>query len=266
LTPSPKEPDVSLDIVVPAYNEEHRIDRMLQAYRASFTDGDVRFLTALDRCSDGTADVVRRHAAEDSRVELHEYPKLGKGGVIMETFRRCAADFLAFVDADCATPPSELQRLVEAACHADGAIACRWHPTAVVPVRRPMARRVASAGFAVAVRCLFHLPYRDTQCGAKVLRRDVAAAIAPLLSSRDFLFDVDLLLVARSLGYDVIEVPTIWIDQDGSHLDAYHEAKRMAASLLRLWVHHHVLPVEPAAAPSPQLPVIDLSQVDRVAS
>jgi Glycosyl transferase family 2 len=95
---------VSLDIVVPAYNEEHRIDRMLQAYRASFTGGDVRFLTALDRCSDGTADVVRRHAAEDSRVELHEYPKLGKGGVIMETFRRCAADFLAFVDADCATP------------------------------------------------------------------------------------------------------------------------------------------------------------------
>lgn len=254
---------MSLDVVIPAHNEAHRIDRMLNAYRKAFVDSDVRFLVALDLCSDATAELVRRHATIDSRVEVHEYPKLGKGGVIMETFRRCSADYIAFVDADCATPPSELQRLVDVSANADGALASRWHPAAVVPVLRPMARRAASAGFAMAVRWLFHLPYRDTQCGAKVLRRDVAAAVAPLLSSRDFLFDVDLLLVARGLGLRLVEVPTVWIDQPGSRLDVVRDARRMASSLLRLYVHHRVLPVHPAAAA--QVRTIDVSEADLVA-
>jgi hypothetical protein len=97
------------------------------------------------------------------------------------------------------------------------------------------------------VRQLFDLPYRDTQCGAKVLRREVVEAVLPLLSSRDFLFDVDLLLVARALDYRIVEVPTIWIDREGSRLRVVHDSKRMVASSLRLWAHHLVAPVAPAA-------------------
>ena len=104
-----------LDIVIPAFNEEDRIDRTLRAYRAGVTEPRTRFLVALDSCTDGTADVVRSHADVDPRVELLEYPKLGKGGVIMESFRRCDADVIGFVDADCATPPAEFLRLVDVA-------------------------------------------------------------------------------------------------------------------------------------------------------
>ena len=100
-------------------------------------------------------------------------------------------------------------------------------------------------------------PYRDTQCGAKVLRREVIEAVLPLLSSRDFLFDVDLLLIARALDFRIVEVPTIWIDREGSRLRVVHDSKRMVASSLRLWAHHLVAPVAPAV-PSPmadRLPV-----------
>lgn len=97
--------------------------------------------------------------------------------------------------------------------------------------------------FALLVRRLFGLPYRDTQCGAKVLRRDAARLLVPLLSARDFLFDVDLLVAARSLGLQVAEVPTVRVDQDGSHLQAGRDGRRMALSALRLWLHSHVLPV-----------------------
>ena len=105
---------MSLDIVIPAHNEEQRIDRTLRAYRTGFPQADVRFLVALDGCDDHTSDVVRAHAADDDRVVLHEFPKLGKGGVLMETFRRCDAELVAFVDADCATPPAELARMTRA--------------------------------------------------------------------------------------------------------------------------------------------------------
>lgn len=237
-----------LDLVLPAHNEEHRIDRTLHEYRVALPQADTRFWVALDGCVDGTADVVRRHAADDPRVGWIEYPKLGKGGVLMEAFRACAAgdaELIGFVDADGATPPAELLRLVELTSgDADGAIASRRHPTSVTPGSRSLARRVTSAGFAFGVRRLFGVPFTDTQCGAKVLHADVVRRVAPLLSSRDFLFDVDLLHTAGRLGYHVVEVPTVWVDQDGSRLHATRDARRMLWSSLRLWLHHRVIPVE----------------------
>ena len=229
-----------LDIVMPAHNEEHRIDRTLDAYRAECPDDDVRLLVALDSCTDDTPGIVRRHAAEDHRVRMLEYPKLGKGGVIAETFGRSDADLVGFVDADGATPPRELLRLADAAAGVGGAIACRRHPAALLPAPRPLAREITSAGFASSVRTLMRLPYRDTQCGAKVLRRDVVDAVLPRLAARDLLFDVDLLATADELGHRVVEVPTVWIDQDGSRVSALGDSRRMGASLLRLWLRRRM--------------------------
>ncbi len=225
-----------LDIVIPAHNEEHRIDRTLHAYRAGCGGDGVRFLVACDACTDGTVDIARGHARDDARIEVLEYPKLGKGGVIAETFQRSDADLVGFVDADCATPPSELLRLADATLHADGAIASRHHPASVLPRRRPAMRRLTSAGFAFSVRRLLGLPYRDTQCGAKVLRRSAAERMIPHVGAKDFLFDVDLLLAARDTGHRVLEVPTVWIDQDGSRVDPVADTRRMGISLLRMWV------------------------------
>jgi glycosyltransferase involved in cell wall biosynthesis len=239
---------VRLDLVLPAHNEERRIDRTLGDYRTAVPGADVRFWVALDGCVDGTVDIVRRHAAEDPRVGWIEYPKLGKGGVLMEAFRACVeddAELIGFVDADGATPPAELLRLVDVvAAGSDGAIASRRHPTAVTPGPRSLARRVTSAGFAFGVRRLFSVPFADTQCGAKVLRADLVRRVAPLLSSRDFLFDVDLLHTAGQLGFRITEVPTVWVDQEGSRLRAGRDARRMLWSSLRLWLHHRVIPVE----------------------
>ena len=236
---------MSLDIVIPAHNEEQRIERTLRAYRAGFPQPDVRFHVALDGCRDRTADVVRAHAADDDRVVLHEYPKLGKGGVLMETFRRCDAELIGFVDADCATPPAELARMSRAAAGADGVIASRRLPASVTPGARGAGRTLTSTGFAWGVRTLFRLPYADTQCGAKVVHRHVAERVVPLMSSRDFLFDVDLLVVARRLGFDMVEVPTVWIDQQGSKLRATRDSLRMLASAGRLWIHHLTMPIAP---------------------
>jgi glycosyltransferase involved in cell wall biosynthesis len=231
-----------LDIVMPAHNEELRIDRTLHAYRSTLPHSGVRFLMALDSCSDATPEIVRRHAGEDRRVRVYEYPKLGKGGVIAETFRRSDADLVGFVDADGATPPRELMRLAWAASQApvDGAIASRRHPAALLPARRPLARLLTSAGFARVVRLLMRLPYRDTQCGAKVLRRDVVDDVLPHLAARDLLFDVDLLAAARERGWRVVEVPTVWIDQEGSRVSAVGDSRRMGTSLMRLWLRRHL--------------------------
>jgi glycosyltransferase involved in cell wall biosynthesis len=229
-----------LDIVMPAHNEQERIDRTLHAYRDGCPQPDVTFLVALDACTDGTAAIVRAHQRVDPRVRCIEYPKLGKGGVIAETFRRSRADLVGFVDADGATPPRELLRLADAARRTDGAIASRRHPASVLPARRPLAREITSAGFAGSVRVLMGLPYRDTQCGAKVLRREVVHDVLPHLAARDLLFDVDLLAAARERGWHIVEVPTVWIDQEGSRVSAVADSRRMGASLVRLWLRRRM--------------------------
>ena len=238
---------LSVDIVIPAHDEQHRIGRTLSAYRRRLPGAGVRFHLALDGCRDDTAEVVAEHRDDDDRVRIHEFPKLGKGGVLMETFRRCDAELVAFVDADCATPPAELARLIAAAAGHDGAIASRRLAASFTPGRRGTGRSLTSRGFAWGIRRCFGLPYADTQCGAKVLTRRAAARIVPLLSSRDFLFDVDLLLVAKQLRYDVVEVPTVWIDQAGSKIDVRRDARRMFAGAMRLWIHHHTIPIADAA-------------------
>lgn len=231
---------MQVDIVIPAYNEEDRIDRTLSVYRSRM-DGEARFIVACDGCTDATPQVVERHRREDDRVELLDLPKLGKGGVIREAFRHCDAEFIGFVDADAATPPEEFQRIVDAAARqADGAICSRRLPASIVPGRSSLARRIASAGFAAFIRGLFGLPFSDTQCGAKVFRRNVIEDVLPLLNSRGFEFDVDLLSVARKLGYDIVEVPSIWVDQEGSRVDLSSEAGRMAGTSLLTWAYQRM--------------------------
>lgn len=221
---------------------------------------------ALDSCSDGTAEIVAAHADVDPRVRYIEFPKLGKGGVTREALRHCDGGLVGFVDADGATPPHELFRLAEVALRFDGAIASRRHSASVTPAPRSVVRQAWSAGFATVARRLFRLPYADTQCGAKVLRADVMRDVLPLLTARDFLFDVDLLITARRLGYRIVEVPSIWIDQEGSKVRAVGDAVRMAAGSLVLWLQHRAHPVtskagrgpSPALAPRPgQSPGLD---------
>lgn len=250
-----------LDIVFPAHNEEARIDRTLTRYRRVLTGSRTSFVVALDGCEDGTAAVVARHAGDDARVRAVDLPKLGKGGALVEAIRGCAAPVVAFTDADGATPPMELLRLAEhvGSGSTDLAIASRRLPASVTPARRAAGRRLTSTGFAAGIRTLFGIAHADTQCGAKALSSSAARQIVPLLSSRDFLFDVDLLVTAHRLHLRIEELPIVWVDQWGSKVDVARDTRKMAASALRLWIHHRVLPVQhrPAPVDDPE-EVIDL--------
>ena len=68
-------------------------------------------------------------------------------------------------------------------------------------------------------------------------RRATCSRASP---SRDLLFDVDLLAAARDAGWRVVEVPTVWIDQEGSRVSAVADSRRMGTSLLRLWLRRRV--------------------------
>lgn len=208
-----------LSIVLPAHNEEHRIAPTLRAYAEHF-QGAAELIVVVNGSTDQTAEVVDRirSAFPEAIRSIVVVEAIGKGGAIQRGWREARGSVLGFVDADGATTPLEFDRLVGRLDGHDGVIASRWMRGATVYHRTSLLRKLASQGFIAVTHLLFRLPYHDTQCGAKLFRRSVVTRLLPHMRNRDMTFDVELLVLARRLGYDVIEVPTVWTDQSSSVL------------------------------------------------
>lgn len=229
---------MKLSIVIPAYNEEHRLMPTLERY-AGFMEQrygpDVELIVAVNGSRDRTAEVARKGARRFSsvRVLVDERP-IGKGGAIMMGFREARGELIAFVDADGSTSPEAFDDLVTHLGEADVIIASRWIPGAVIEPRQPLARRVASRIFNTLVRLLFRVKIWDTQCGAKLLRREVVERVMPHLGLTRWAFDVDLLFQARRAGFRIVERPTVWRDAAGSRLNVGRASCEMFVAIVRL--------------------------------
>lgn len=230
----------NLTIVLPAHNEEHRIGPTLRDYLAYFNDSQTEFIVVLNGCTDRTAkvvaDVQRRMKRTVKVIDVAD--AIGKGGAVRAGFLAARGRLVGFVDADGATTAEEYERLVQALGTADGVIASRWLPQSRVYNRTSPLRKVTSLGFVVIAKSLFGLPYRDTQCGAKVFRRKVITSIASSLVTQDMAFDVELLVRARAAGFTVKEVPTIWTDQTSSTVPSSpFKLARTSFRILRSLIH-----------------------------
>lgn len=213
--------DSSLLLLIPAYNEEDRLEPVLRDYAEYFKrhyTGKFQVVVVLNGCVDDTIGVVRRVAREYPSISALEFPApIGKGGALIEGLKLAPlADFIGYVDADGATDPPALHDLVRHMGEADCAIGSRWVPGAVLHQAQSRKRRFASRLFHAVVQFFFWMGIRDTQCGAKVMRRSAVETIHSSLRLADLAFDINLLYSLKKAGFKVIEVPTEWTDKIGS--------------------------------------------------
>lgn len=150
-------------------------------------------------------------------------------------FAQAAGALVGFADADGSTPPTAFQDLVDNIGQADAIIASRWLRGAQVSPRQPWSRRMASRLFnGLVIRFLFEVNFSDTQCGAKLIKRNAVQKILPNLGITRWAFDVDLLFKLYRAGYKIIEIPTVWHDVAGSRLKIAPVSLEMFAALIRL--------------------------------
>ena len=213
MTSSAPEPTLELSIVVPAYDEEHRIRPTLEEYAAHFTPiyGDsFEIVVVLNGCRDGTRGVVESVARNEPQVRLIEFARpLGKGGAIAEGFATARGRRLAFVDADNMVRAPETEKLVRALDTHDVAIADRFSAPAD-EAAQPLTRKLIGRLSRLWVRWFLGLPYSDTQCGAKAFRAEAWRALAPSVVERGWAFDLDVLAHVHRLGFSVAEVQVLW--------------------------------------------------------
>jgi glycosyltransferase involved in cell wall biosynthesis len=245
----------SLLLLIPAYNEEHRIEPVLRAYAEYFRknySGKFQLVAVLNGCRDDTLGVVERVAAEYGEVSavVFEEP-IGKGGALIEGLRLAPrADLIGYVDADGATEPPAFADLVRRSGEADCVIGSRWIPGAVLHQMQTGQRRLASRTFHAIVQLLFWMNIRDTQCGAKVIQRSAVEKIHSSLCIADMAFDINLLYILKREGFTVLEVPTEWTDKVGSKVALGKTSFTMLLSVIRLrWIYSPLAPLRKLFTP-----------------
>jgi glycosyltransferase involved in cell wall biosynthesis len=232
-------PGPSLFILIPAYNEERRIEPVLREYAEFFGknyDGKFEIVVVLNGCTDDTYGVVKKVAAEYPAVQvLLFHDPIGKGGALIEGLKLSSnADLIGYVDADGATPPRAFMDLLKEIDSADCVIGSRWVPGAVIHQSQQSHRRFASRVFHFIVQLLFWMDIRDTQCGAKVMKAEAVEKIHDNLTIADMAFDINLLYALKHAGFKILEVPTEWTDRAGSKVALGRSSLTMFLSVVRV--------------------------------
>jgi glycosyltransferase involved in cell wall biosynthesis len=236
----------SLLLLIPAYNEEQRIGPVLEAYAQYFGQhypGQFQLVVVLNGCTDNTWGVVQQVAAKFPCISALNFPeRIGKGGALIEGLKLAnRADLIGYVDADGATPPRAFHELVKQIDQADCVIGSRWLPGAVLHQAQSRRRQLASRVFHAIVQLLFWLNIRDTQCGAKVMRRHAVEKVQADLCIADMAFDINLLYALKRAGCRILELPTEWTDKMGSKVALGRTSLTMLLSVIRLRLIHSKL-------------------------
>jgi dolichyl-phosphate beta-glucosyltransferase len=230
---------VAASLVIPAYNEAERLPAYLTAIREHYAEqfgDDYEILVVDDGSSDGLDCAVTAAAADWPQLTLlrHERNR-GKGAAVRTGMLAAGGETLLFADADGATPIAEERRLRAAlAAGADVAVGSRLLRAEGVVCRRSWRRALVGRAFAAMARTTLGLPIRDTQCGFKMFRREAAKKLFALAEEDGYLFDLEILMLARLQGYRVAEVPIHWADRPGSRLSIGREFAKIVAGLRRL--------------------------------
>lgn len=218
-------------IIIPAYNEESRIKSVVLSLSESMPGKKI--LVVCDGV-DRTKAIVKDISVYKPNIRVLTFDeRLGKGGAIVEGFKIAEGDRIGFVDADESVSPIDIEDMFNSLGGRDGIIASRRMKASKILIEQPLKRRIASRIFNIFVRLFFGLPFKDTQCGAKVFKREAIYDILDELETKGFEIDVEILWRLKKKGYDVVEYPIAWKHSDGSKF-SLSQSKNMLISLLKI--------------------------------
>ena len=228
-----------LTIVVPAYNEAERLGRTLPqilAWLAQHQAGG-RVLVVDDGSSDDTGDAVRAQMPAHPGLDLITLSRQsGKGSAVRAGMLAVATEVVGFMDADLSTDLGHVDDAVSAIQNgADVLIGSRALHRSAVVVRQPIYRRVGARIFRELARRVGGLPDTpDPQCGFKFFRGSVAHDLFASTVIDRWMFDLEVLRLARHRGYTVQQLPVEWTNDPDSRLRLTVDTLRMVRDLARI--------------------------------
>jgi glycosyltransferase involved in cell wall biosynthesis len=201
-----------LEVVVPSFNEGDElrlaVNRLIEKLQNSAIE-DFRIRVVVDGPDPQT--ISAANDITDERVLIEILPmNMGKGFAIRKGFLAAESDYIAFIDGDLdISPQAIVDGLFLLQRETNGLVGCaygsKFHPDS--QVKYPTMRRIFSATYRFAVRCLFGLSVDDTQTGIKVFRREAILDHLDKLNQNGFLFDIEIMARMSAGGWKCNAVP-----------------------------------------------------------
>jgi len=214
-----------LSVIVPAYRQEKSIRKDLETIDKILSQGlsgdyDYEVICVVDGNLDGTEREAKKVASNKVRVLSYERNK-GKGYAVRCGMKSAKGDLISFLDAGMEISPKGIVMLMAHMdwYEADIVVGSKRHP--VSRVNYPVKRRLFSIGYHWVVKILFGLQLSDTQSGIKIFRRKVVEKILPRLLVKRYAMDIEMLVVAKHLGFErIYEAPIeVKFDKTTSAID-----------------------------------------------
>jgi dolichyl-phosphate beta-glucosyltransferase len=227
-----------LSIVVPAYNEEERLVLSLGKI-GSYLDAaaiDAEILVVDDGSKDRTAELATKALAGRRGRVVANGENRGKGYSVRHGVLEAHGRFVLVTDADLSTSIEDYAKLaaVMRDRDLDVVIGSRALPDSNVEIRQNWLRQTMGRSFNVIIRSLTGLPFRDTQCGFKLLDRERVKPLVEKMVVDGFAFDVELLFLCARFGLSVADVPVTWRNATGSKVSIVGDPLVMIADVLRV--------------------------------
>jgi glycosyltransferase involved in cell wall biosynthesis len=225
-----------LSIIIPAHNEEHRLPPSLDKIDAFIRAQafEIEVVVVENGSHDQTYAVACQYALSHAYLRVIQETRRGKGRAVRTGMLAAAGDYRFICDADLSMPIEQVLRFIPPALtHSDVAIASR-EMAGAVRYGEPPYRHLIGRVFNMIVRVMALPGLQDTQCGFKCIRGDVAEQIFPCQTLEGMSFDVELLFIARRMGYHISEVPIDWYFDADSRVRLFQDSLRMFLDLIAI--------------------------------
>lgn len=225
-----------LSIIIPAHNEAERLPTSLGAVKRfiSSLPFETEVIVVENNSSDATAEIVREWMKTMPQLRLISLAQPGKGNAIRSGMLAAQGDYRFMADADFSMPVEEIRKFLSGGKPlAPVAIASREAPGSK-RIGEPFYRHLIGRVYNFLVRMLVLPGLQDTQCGFKCFSAEAAQAIFPLQRLEGWSFDVEVLTIARQLGFEITEVPITWHYQPGSRMHLLGDSLQMAKDLFTI--------------------------------
>jgi len=208
-----------ISIIIPAYNEEKRIPEALDKILKYLEDRKMKneIIIVVDKGKDKTLEVIQSYSKKYKNVKcIYNPKKQGKGYAIKKGILSSKGNLILFTDADTSTPITELDKFLTKIKDYDIVIGSREHKDS--DVRNKLLSRIilGNMGNFLIRRFLGVKKIRDTQCGFKLFKGNVARQLFSLSRINGFGFDFEIIFLAQKKRFKILECPVNWIYCEGT--------------------------------------------------
>lgn len=226
---------MEISIVIPAYNEEKVIRKNVFKIINFLKNKKIEYelIVVDDSSTDRTAEVIKNINSKKIRL-IKNKKNMGKGYAIRKGILNAKKKLILFSDADLSTPIEELSNLLKYVNNYDIVIGSRSLDKSIIKIKQPLYRTIPGMIFPILVNLIILKGIKDTQCGFKLFKRNVANDIFKKQRIKGFCFDVEILHLAKNAGYKIREVPITWNNSEDSKVNVITDPVKMLIDLLKI--------------------------------